>query len=88
MEYSTTLEFEDKPTFSIIYRNLEVPKYNTSFFDNCILIETENLKLQFCENKEPFNDNNLKIDFLTTKINQMKKKFILKNKKKYFNIFL
>jgi hypothetical protein len=68
MEYSPTLIFNDFPTFSIINRNLPVPIYNTSSSSNCLKIETSNLKLQYCENNRPFNDDNLKVEFLTSKI--------------------
>ncbi len=60
MEYSESGKFEDRPTQTVWFRNLEVPEYNQTTQNNILIIETEHLRLKYNREK-PFNALTLRI---------------------------
>ena len=62
MEYDPAETFEDRPTQVFWYRNLPVPKHNTTIDESQIRIETEHLVLKYNIQESGFYPEFLKIE--------------------------
>lgn len=65
IEYSENARFEDRATFTVLNRKLEVPTFKKSEDDTFLYIETSNLKLKYRKGTDPrtvpASANNLKV---------------------------
>ena len=65
IEYSENARFEDRATFTVLNRKLEVPTFIKSEDDTFLYIETSNLKLKYRKGTDPrivpASANNLKV---------------------------
>ena len=53
IEYSETAQFEDRATFTIVNRNLDVPSYMTTDDGTYLYITTERLSLKYRKGSDP-----------------------------------
>ena len=65
MEWTSTAPFMDKPTLTVINRNLPVPKFSSSVENNDLVIRTEELELRYKTGSGKFNADNLVVKALT-----------------------
>ena len=65
IEYSENARFEDRATFTVLNRKLDVPAFTKSEDDTFLYIETSNLKLKYRKGTDPrtvpASANNLKV---------------------------
>lgn len=66
IEFSENARFEDRATFTVLNRKLEVPTFIKSEDDTFLYIETSNLKLKYRKGTDPrtvpASANNLKVE--------------------------
>ena len=53
IEYSETAQFEDRATFTIVNRNLDIPSYMTTDDGTYLYITTERLSLKYRKGSDP-----------------------------------
>lgn len=53
IEYSENARFEDRATFTVLNRKLDVPAFTKSEDDTFLYIETSNLKLKYRKGTDP-----------------------------------
>lgn len=58
LEYASSGEFEDRPTFFAVDRDLEPPEYDTQISDGWIEIDTGSLHLRYERGSGPFSEGN------------------------------
>ena len=67
IEYSDSGVFEDRATFAVINRNLEVPVFHTADDSSYLYITTDRLKLKYRKGTDPVtvpaSGDNLSIEF-------------------------
>jgi len=64
MEWTSTVPFMDKPTLTVINRNLPVPKFSSVVENNYLVIRTEELELRYKTGSGKFNGDNLVVTAL------------------------
>lgn len=60
-EWSSDNTFEDRPTQNVCCRNLGETQFTVSRQEDCIIIDTEHLQIDFCDDGMPFSRKNLKV---------------------------
>ncbi len=64
MEWSENASFEDKASFVVINRNLEVPTFEKKETESTLVITTKALTLTYKKGKEAFSKENISISYL------------------------
>jgi len=67
MEWTSSLPFMDKPTLTIINRDLTVPRFTSKTEDADLIIKTDELELRYKTGSGKFNDQNLTVTSLDPK---------------------
>jgi hypothetical protein len=62
LEYSSSGEFEDRPTFFVVDRDLTPPEYDTRISDGWIEIDTGSLRLRYKRGSGPFTEVNTELE--------------------------
>ena len=65
MEWSEDGVFEDRASLAFINRNLEVPQFKVTKTAKKVVIKTSDVTLTYLVGNVPFNEANLKVEFLT-----------------------
>lgn len=68
MEWTATLPFMDKPTLTVINRNLPVPAFSSRVEGAYLIIRTDELELRYKTGSGKFNPDNLVITGLNQKV--------------------
>ena len=65
MEWSEDGVFEDRASLTFINRNLDVPQFKVTKTSKKVVIKTSDVTLTYHVGNVPFNESNLKVEFLT-----------------------
>jgi alpha-glucosidase (family GH31 glycosyl hydrolase) len=66
LEYSKTVQFEDRPSQAFWHRDQPVPRYEKTITDSLLVIETDFLRLEYIPTSKGFTGKTLSITLKTT----------------------